>query len=287
MKQKKISNIWIDFWKLICNKYSQLQKKIWGPWVICGCILFLIFGTGLMLGIGISKLIHDHMVFPVNTDSMIEEESRFIIVLDSGHGVKDSGAEGIVRESEITAKTTNYLQGLFEENPSVQVIRTNEKKSDPTVAERRELAQDYNADFFISIHCNSNQNSSELSGFEIYPQVPENPFYDVSYGIAQLIMQGFIDAGHKPRIESGIFYARFEKQEGEESILYSLTEEEERIYDFGGETFGVIKSEKYPGILIEQGYVHSLEDVEQWMSDEGCQKAAQIYYDAICTYFEL
>jgi N-acetylmuramoyl-L-alanine amidase len=37
---------------------------------------------------------------------------------------------------------------------------------------------------------------------------------------------------------------------------------------------------------VEQCFVTNQEDVEEFGTDEGCAKAAQAYYQAICKYLE-
>ena len=87
------------------------------------------------------------------------------IVLDAGHGGKDPGALGTGRYSksekhialEVTLKLGEYLKEAF---PEMKVIYTRTGDTFPTLKDRTDLANNSNADLFISIHCDSFTKSS-------------------------------------------------------------------------------------------------------------------------------
>lgn len=257
------------------NRKEKRNTRI--LWIGC---LFLLCGF-------LSAFLANHFKADNSTFSFIEEEvAPKIIVLDSGHSRVDGGAVGIVNEEWITEATTEILREILEADERFSVVLTHTYDSYVSITERRERAEAANADLFLSIHCNGNVQTFDISGFEIYPQLPENSQWEESYRFAEMIANGFVVEGHSPRKENGIFYVRYEENSDGTSIKYTLTEGEEAYYQFTGETLGVLKSEQFPSVLVEQGYVTSQSDVENWMSDEGCQKAAEIYYNAICEYFE-
>ncbi|WP_317856301.1 N-acetylmuramoyl-L-alanine amidase [Chakrabartyella piscis] len=251
--------------------------------LVIGCLICLL---GVVLGIKTQILDEDMAIFHMFGFEEEVEIDPIIIVLDSGHSRVDGGAVGIVNEEWITEETTENLRELLEADERFAVVLTHTYDTYVSITERRERAEAANADLFISIHCNANEQSADISGFEVYPQLPENPMWSESYYFANMIVDGFLEAGHTPRKESGIFYVHYEENSDGTSTKYTLTEAEEDLYDFTGETLGVLKSEQFPSILIEQGYVTCPNDVENWMSTEGCQKAAELYYNAICQYFE-
>ncbi len=221
-------------------------------------------------------------------DDVVEEVVEpevYTIVLDSGHSTYNAGAHGIVNEEDITAATTEYLRLLLEADENFEAVLTHEYDVYIGIADRRQVGIDNEADFFISIHCNTNEDDSSISGFEIYAQLPEMSTHEASYAVASYIAEAFIDAGHAPRAGTGIFYCRYVTDDNGNDLQYTLTEYDESLTDYGGSTYGVINTEEYPGILIEQGYVNSQTDVDNWMSEEGMQAAAQIYYAALCDYF--
>ncbi len=220
-----------------------------------------------------------------NILSSVDSFDGHIIVLDSGHSAENPGGQGLVSEEDITPIITEYLRVSLESDDNYKPILTHEYDIHANLAERRDVALEVNADFFISIHCNAFDEQYNLSGFEVFPQNPEHRFWETSYSVAGDIAQGLIEAGHIPRKDNGIFYCRYEEEEDGIITQYSLTEQEEEDFNFTGETFGVIKSEEYPGVLIEAGYVTSEYDVTNWMTDEGCKIIADVIYKAICENF--
>lgn len=85
-----------------------------------------------------------------------KEKYNQIVVLDIGHGGSDSGAVG----NGLTEKEINYNQGmalyrLLEADPNIKVYMTREADVYPTLQFRSALANEINADLFVSIHNNS------------------------------------------------------------------------------------------------------------------------------------
>ncbi|QIH40448.1 N-acetylmuramoyl-L-alanine amidase [Flavobacterium sp. Sr18] len=88
-----------------------------------------------------------------------QSNTKFIVILDAGHGGKDPGNSyhGFV-EKEIALKTTLKLEKLLEKEGGIQVIHT--RKSDVFIElkDRPKKANSLDANLFISIHCNSVKN---------------------------------------------------------------------------------------------------------------------------------
>lgn len=87
------------------------------------------------------------------------------IVLDAGHGGKDPGALGTGRYSktekhialDVVLKLGKYLEQNY---PNMKVLYTRKDDTFPTLKDRTDLANNSNADLFISIHCDSFTKSS-------------------------------------------------------------------------------------------------------------------------------
>ncbi len=271
------------------RRKARRKRQLAAAAMLLGCVLVVGLTVTMLV-----KVIAQKVSAPAPEDEVVLEELEteteletdpYMIVLDSGHSTYNAGAHGIVNEEDITAATTEYLRLLLEADENYTAILTHEYDVYIGIAARRQVGIDNEADFFISIHCNINEDDSSITGFEVYPQLPESANYEASYQVASYIAEAFIAAGHTPRASTGIFYCRYVTDDNGNDVQYTLTEYDESVTDYGGETYGVIKSDEYPGILVEQGYVNSQTDVDNWMSEEGMQKAAQIYYEALCDYF--
>ena len=92
------------------------------------------------------------------------------VVIDAGHGGTDPGALGSKsKEKDITlALALEIGKRIKEKCPDVEVIYTRTKDVYPTVAGRATLANNKNADLFISVHCNAVENNKSARGVETY-----------------------------------------------------------------------------------------------------------------------
>jgi N-acetylmuramoyl-L-alanine amidase len=85
---------------------------------------------------------------------------KLIVVLDAGHGGKDPGNLGTGRytqtEKDVTLDVTLQLGSYIEENlPEVKVLYTRKDDSFPALRDRVRIANEAQADLFISIHCDA------------------------------------------------------------------------------------------------------------------------------------
>lgn len=91
------------------------------------------------------------------------------VVIDAGHGGKDTGCNGASAiEKEVALKVALALGEQIEENlPDVKVIYTRKNDTFVELVDRAGIANKNHADFFISIHCNASPSSAAF-GTETY-----------------------------------------------------------------------------------------------------------------------
>lgn len=104
-------------------------------------------------------LMFNLLIFGINIQAQNSMQLK-TVVLDAGHGGKDPGNTGTKRykttEKDITLDVTLLLGNYIAENfPDVNIVYTRTDDSYPTLNERVELANDVQADLFISIHCDA------------------------------------------------------------------------------------------------------------------------------------
>ena len=92
------------------------------------------------------------------------------VVIDPGHGGKDSGALGAISKEKDLNLTVALLTGDYIKRncPDVKVIYTRERDVFVSLDERAAIANRNNADVFISIHCNSTDGKASAVGTETY-----------------------------------------------------------------------------------------------------------------------
>ena len=90
------------------------------------------------------------------------------VVLDPGHGGRDNGAVGPggVREKDVTLDVAHRLAPVLAAQ-GLQVVLTRDDDSYVSLEERTARANGFNADLFVSIHCNASE-SKGRRGIETY-----------------------------------------------------------------------------------------------------------------------
>lgn len=100
----------------------------------------------------------------------LEDKNVFdVIVIDAGHGGHDPGCNGgSSKEKDVTLSIALKLGKLISDSlKDVKVIYTRNVDKFIELSERSNIANKNNADLFISIHCNANDNK-EANGTETY-----------------------------------------------------------------------------------------------------------------------
>lgn len=90
------------------------------------------------------------------------------VILDAGHGGKDPGAIGRfgLREKDVVLDVVKRLSRILEES-GIKVYKTRYDDVFIPLSERSRIANEHEADLFISIHANANK-SRWVEGFEVY-----------------------------------------------------------------------------------------------------------------------
>lgn len=130
-----------------------------------------------------------------------------VIVLDAGHGGSDTGATGNgYKEKNMTLSIVKAAKTYFDQNEDYKVYYTRLTDTYPSLSDRYQLANEVNADLFISVHINSagktatgtetlynpDRNKKSLAGLSCYKLA----FYTHKYVKAAT---GFTNRGLKKR----------------------------------------------------------------------------------------
>ena len=120
--------------------------------------LFILFFLFLILNFGISHDVSAQKKGKIKT-----------VVIDAGHGGKDPGAVGKKsKEKDITLSVAKKTGDYIKQNcPDVNVIYTRSSDVSVSLLRRAQIANEKNADLFISIHCNANA-STQPYGVETF-----------------------------------------------------------------------------------------------------------------------
>lgn len=89
-----------------------------------------------------------------------------IVVIDAGHGGNDTGtySSDLTKvESSYTLSVAKHLKNLFADNKDIHAYFTRLEDKEVSLEDRVKLANDLNADYFISIHLNGSDTDTQDS----------------------------------------------------------------------------------------------------------------------------
>ena len=104
-----------------------------------------------------------------DAEAVMATNSNFIVCIDAGHGGDDTGTIGIDGSYE---KDDNLQLALLVQEEladrGVTVIMTRSDDTYVELADRAQIANDADADLFVSLHRNYSESSSDTQGVEIW-----------------------------------------------------------------------------------------------------------------------
>lgn len=230
-----------------------------------------------------------------------QENQIKIVVIDPGHGGKDKGCSGTNSiEKLITLKISKKLKSLINKNiPEIKVLLTRESDRFVSLKKRADLANENNADVFISIHCNYLRNAPKFRGSETFVLgvdgedgdseqiairenesiVLEDSYKDVYEGFDPFSPESYIMFSmiQNLYLDNSIVLAQLVDSELENS-----TNVKSKGVKQGA--FVVLRETKMPSILVETGYLSNLDDEKLLNSSSGQNIIAQALLNAIQAY---
>jgi N-acetylmuramoyl-L-alanine amidase len=178
-------------------------------------------------------------------------KGKIVVIIDPGHGGKDSGAIGIggVLEKDVILPISKRITEVLERN-GIQVIMTRDSDYFVTLPGRVTMAERANADVFVSIHANSaGANRPEVSGLETY-------HYDSGLRLAQIVHS---------------------------KILQSLNVRDRKVRKA---RFYVLRKTSMPSILVETGFLTGRDDVAKLRTSAYQNQMADAIAQGILQYLK-
>jgi N-acetylmuramoyl-L-alanine amidase len=213
------------------------------------------------------------------------EGPPYTIALDAGHGGNDVGATGLSGdEVTMTEATVAALYALLEEDPNFIPVLCRDYGEGADSTQRAQVAADSGAHVLLSIHGNSDASASTY-GFECYTQLPGRANYTNSLRLGRCLAVAMSAQGQRMRGEGGVRYLYYvgSDETGWSKQVVEASDTTVR----NEETFGILEKSPCPAVLIEQCFLTNASDVSAWTGTVGCQRAAQVYYQALLAYFGL
>lgn len=234
------------------------------------------------LNIPVSYRFDRNNLIIVRTTARAPRAQLDFVVIDAGHGGKDSGALGYfdAAEKDITLRLSHAVRKqLAADFPELKVYMTRSKDKFLTLERRSELANRKNAGekfgIFISIHCNSSL-SPKVKGFEVYylAQNPDN------MRMRQIMLREnmrFERSAYIRRLKSQLMNAQIQRESKmlARSVFSGLANGLDGMIKprkVKKADFAVLRGSLMPAILIETGYLTNRDDLKV-LGSENYRKA--------------
>jgi len=235
----------------------------------------------------------------LTTTSYSQTKKTFTLVIDAGHGGHDSGTTGNNKykkyEKDVALKIVIKLGKLVEKYMSdVNVIYTRKTDVFIKLIDRPKIANNNNADLFISVHCNAN-NKKSINGSETYvlgTHQNNNNFnvakkensviyleddYSVNYAGFDPNSMGSIvglTLGQEQYLENSLLLA---------SLVQTNFKNKTELRSRGSNGvkqagFWVLARNSMPSILVEAGFLSNDKDAKYLMSERGTYEVANALF---------
>ncbi|WP_121665782.1 N-acetylmuramoyl-L-alanine amidase family protein [Mesonia aquimarina] len=188
-------------------------------------------------------------VFAFSTSSETTSDKPLKVVIDAGHGGKDSGTTNEdAKEKDITLQ---LVQKLKEVNTSkeLELVFTRENDEFISLEERIKIANTNNADFIISLHVNSSNNKND-NGIEAYTKANSSDSRTISF-VSSLVAELIFN--NSPLQKTEMRKANFK----------------------------ILRDSKAPAVLLELGFISNLENKAYITSKKGQTKLAESILESL------
>lgn len=168
--------------------------------------------------------------------------SKFCVIIDAGHGGSDGGTvSGKIIEKDINLSVALKLKTILEDN-NIEVILTRNSDEKMSLAQRTSVANDSNADFFISLHCNYYEDDAQIAGLECYYNSPDAT----------------------------------ESKAYAESIIHAVSlSNDVKTRDAKTENYYVLRNTQIPAVLVEMGFLSNYSESQKLLNNDYQEILAQ------------
>jgi N-acetylmuramoyl-L-alanine amidase len=184
--------------------------------------------------------------------------ARYKVVLDAGHGGKDPGAIGPSRlvEKDVTLAVVLKIDEHLRQH-GVQTMLTRAADQDVSLNDRCRISNNFAADVFLSVHCNSATNPA-AGGMEVWTSRGQTAGDKLADILAQELRQAFPNL----RLRSDLTDGDLDKEAD----------------------FQVLKYTRAPAALVELAFISNPAEEKLLASPEFQGQAAEALAKGVLTY---
>lgn len=235
--------------------------------------------------------------FLIQSSNQVFAQKSYTIVLDAGHGGKDSGnlGNGFV-EKNIALKVAQIVGEELEKNKDIKVIFTRNEDVFIDLWKRGDIANTAKADLFVSIHCDSHTSNAYGAGTFVLGLRGNKKNLEIAKRENAVIL---LEDNFKEK------YKGFDPNSAESVIGLSLLQEEnlDKSLEIASiiqknftsklnrldrkvkqDNFQVLRETIMPSVLVELGFLTNINEGRYLNSSSGQKQMAGSIADAIESY---
>ncbi|WP_252735900.1 N-acetylmuramoyl-L-alanine amidase family protein [Zobellia sp. B3R18] len=225
------------------------------------------------------------------------DNDKFVVVLDAGHGGHDPGNLGNgYLEKKIALNIVLKAGKELEKNPDIKVIYTRDDDTFVDLYERGQIANKANADLFVSVHCDSHTSNAHGAGTFVLGLHANKQNFEIAKKENSVI---YLEDNYKAKYadydinspESVIGLTIMQEEFLDQSIALAkaiqdnfsnkLKRTDRKVKQAG---FIVLHQTVMPSVLVETGFLTNKEEGAYLNSSRGQNEMATSIADAILTY---
>ena len=222
------------------------------------------------------------------------------IIIDAGHGGKDSGAVGkISKEKDIALRIALELGKLVKQNmKDVSILYTRQTDVFIPIYQRACIANKNNVDVFISIHCNAVEKNKSAHGVEIFTMGLDKSMKNLAVTKREnsviLIEDNYKEhyQGFNPKLpESHILFSLYQNAYTENSLKLAQhiqmdfkQRSKRRCRGVKQDAILVLWQTSSPSVLVEVGFITNPEEEKYLNSKTGQIEIATSIFEGLKRY---
>ncbi|RTZ67894.1 MAG: hypothetical protein DSZ30_05050 [Aquificaceae bacterium] len=282
----------------LSNTY-RFNKEYYSVRVVGERNLITIFVRNPRLSTAKAKVIRKYRTLVVLIPFKHRKFFKYTVVIDPGHGGKDSGATYFgVKEKDINFAVALKLYKLLREDGRFKVYLTRKGDYFVSLAQRQKFTAQVGADLFISIHSNANPYKPYKRGVEFYVLSDKGKyrkFIDLATHPSRALYFLDDDMVRDSTVRKKVLKTtlEFTQEEGEEFAKIARRywcKYLGRFIPCGGiykRSFAVLKVPGVPTVLVEIGYMTNRRELNLLTNPRYQWSIAKTLYRAILDYFNL
>jgi len=222
----------------------------------------------------------------------LKKARNLIVAIDAGHGGDDPGAIGHRRlqEADITLAIAKKLKAELDQIPGISAVLTRTDDYFIPLRKRIELARKYQADLFVSVHCNASRDR-DATGTEVYFLSLTGATDEASRSVAEAENAADLIGGVRPETGSDLLSILFDLRQNDtirrssemaEQMIDAL-ERDSRLQTRGVKQAGfvVLKAPEIPSILVETAFITNAREAAMLKDPQFQRKFAEMMADGI------